>query len=206
MHWGWPSLIKSAGVEQGCDPGYLDRLHRRDPSAVEHVVRRHSADLLNGALALGLRENAAEELVAETFAAFLDAAPRFQGRSSVKTFLFGILYRKALERGRKSAREQACDPIDEAFDRRFNIVGHWSQPPRGPEDETLAHEVAELIEACLKGLRPLERAAFLLKEVEREPSESVRNALAVKDTHLRVLLFRARNKLRDCLEARWGKG
>jgi RNA polymerase sigma-70 factor (ECF subfamily) len=190
-------------VEQSFDSGYLDRLRRREPAAVEHVVRRHSADLLNGALALGLRENAAEELVAETFAAFLDAAPRFQGRSSVKTFLFGILYRKAMERGRKSAREQAFDPIDEAFERRFNLVGHWSRPPRGPEDETLAHEVVELIEACLKGLRPLEKAAFLLKEVEREPGGSVCNALQVKDTYLRVLLFRARNKLRDCLEARW---
>jgi RNA polymerase sigma-70 factor (ECF subfamily) len=193
-------------MEQSFDPGTLERLHRRDPATVENVVRRHSADLFNGALALGLRENAAEELVADTFAAFLDAAPRFEGRSSVKTFLFGILYRKAMERGRKSAREQACDPIDEAFDRRFNLVGHWSQPPRGPEEETLAHEVAELIEGCLKGLRPLERAAFLLKEVEREPSESVGNVLEIKDTHLRVLLFRARNKLRDCLEKRWGKG
>jgi RNA polymerase sigma-70 factor, ECF subfamily len=193
-------------VEPGFDPGYLDRLHRRDPGAVENVVRRHSGDLLNGALGLGLRENAAEELVAETFATFLDVAPRFQGRSSVKTFLFGILYRKAMERGRKSAREQAFDPIDEAFDKRFNLIGHWSQPPRGPEEETLAREIGELIEVCLKGLRPLERAAFLLKEVERESSGSVGNALEVKDTHLRVLLFRARNKLRDCLEKRWGKG
>ncbi|MDD5628730.1 MAG: sigma-70 family RNA polymerase sigma factor [Elusimicrobia bacterium] len=185
-------------------PEDLERLRRRDPAAIEQVVRRHSADLLNGALALGLRENAAEELVAETFAAFLDAAPRFQGRSSVKTFLFGILYRKAMERGRRSARELACDPVDEAFERRFSLLGHWSQPPRGPEEETLAREVAELIGTCLQGLRPLERAAFLLKDVEREPSGSVRNALEVKDTHLRVLLFRARNKLRDCLEARWG--
>jgi RNA polymerase sigma-70 factor (ECF subfamily) len=193
-------------VEQGFEPALLESLHRRDPAAVEGVVRRHSADLLNGALALGLRENAAEELVAETFATFLDAAPRFQGRSSVKTFLFGILYRKAMERGRKSAREQAFDPIDEAFDKRFNVIGHWSQPPRGPEDETLAREVAELIETCLQGLRPLEKAAFLLKEVEHEPSDAVSNALEVKDTHLRVLLFRARNKLRDCLEKRWGKG
>jgi RNA polymerase sigma-70 factor (ECF subfamily) len=193
-------------VELGFGPDYLERLHRRDAAAVEAVVRRHSADLLHGALALGLRENAAEDLVAETFATFLDAAPRFEGRSSVKTFLFGILYRKAMERGRKSAREQAFDPIDEAFDKRFNLVGHWSQPPRGPEEETLAHEASELIEGCLKGLRPLEKAAFLLKEVEREPSASVSNALDVTDTHLRVLLFRARNKLRDCLETRWGKG
>ncbi|MBI5239085.1 MAG: sigma-70 family RNA polymerase sigma factor [Elusimicrobia bacterium] len=193
-------------MEQGFDPDYLDRLRRRDSAAVEIVVRRHSGDLFNGALALGLRENAAEELVAETFAAFLEAAPRFEGRSSVKTFLFGILYRKAMEKGRKAAREKAVDPIDAAFENRFNFVGHWSQPPRGPEEETLAREVTELIEACLKGLRPLERAAFLLKEVERESSGSVGNALEVKDTHLRVLLFRARNKLRDCLEKRWGKG
>jgi RNA polymerase sigma-70 factor (ECF subfamily) len=186
-------------------PPDLERLHRRDPAAVEAVVRRHSGDLFNGALALGLRENAAEELVADTFAAFLDAAPRFEGRSTVKTYLFGILYRKAMEKGRKSAREQAVDPMDAAFEKRFNFIGHWSQPPRGPEEETLAREAAELIDSCLKGLRPLEKAAFLLKEVERESSGSVGNALQVKDTHLRVLLFRARNKLRDCLEKRWGK-
>lgn len=200
------SLIESAGVDQASDPGYLDRLRRRDPAAVEGVVRRHSGDLFNGALALGLRENAAEELVADTFAAFLDAAPRFEGRSSVKTFLFGILYRKAMEKGRKAAREKSVDPIDEVFESRFNLVGHWSRPPRGPEEETLGREVAGLIDTCLKGLRPLEKAAFLLKEVEGESNADIGNILEVKDTHLRVLLFRARNKLRDCLEKHWGKG
>jgi len=196
-------LLESTRVGQGLDAGCLDRLHRRDPVEVESVVRGHWADLFHGALALGLGENAAEELVAETFAAFLDAAPRFQGRSSVKTFLFGILYRKAMEKGRQSAREQAWDPIDDIFDQRFNRIGHWSQPPRGPEEESLAHETADMIAQCLKQLRPLEQASFLLKEVERETSESICNALEVRDTHLRVLLFRARNKLRDCLEKRW---
>jgi RNA polymerase sigma-70 factor (ECF subfamily) len=203
---GRASLIESAGLNAGLGPQDLDRLRRRDPAAVEAVVRRHSGDLFNGALALGLRENAAEELVADTFAAFLDAAPRFEGRSTVKTFLFGILYRKAMERGRKAAREKAVDPIDESFESRFNLVGHWRRPPQGPEEETLAREAAGLIEGCLKGLRPLEKAAFLLKEVEGESNEAIGNVLEVKDTHLRVLLFRARNKLRDCLEKRWGKG
>ena len=112
-------------MNEPLDPQYLERLHRRDPAAVESVVRRHSADLLHGALALGLRETAAEELVADTFAAFLDAAPRFEGRSTVKTFLFGILYRKALEKGRKAARERSWDAIDESFSNRFNAIGHW---------------------------------------------------------------------------------
>ena len=195
--------IMTPMTDEPPDPDFLERLHRRDPEAVEEVVRRHALDLLNGAMGLGLRPNAAEELVAESLAAFLDAAPRFEGRSTVKTFLFGILYHKALERGRQAAREPARDPIDAGFEGRFNAIGHWSRPPRGPEDENLAREVSEQIDDCLKGLRPLQKAAFLLKEVERESSDSICNVLGVESTHLRVLMFRARNKLRECLERKW---
>jgi RNA polymerase sigma-70 factor (ECF subfamily) len=170
---------------------------------VEKAVKEHAAVLLRGALALGLQKTEAEDLVQDTFATFLKAAERFEGRSSLRTFLFGILYRKAMERGRKAARELPTDPADAAFESRFVSWGHWSQPPRGPDQEADLQELSKLISDCIGRLPEQQKAAFLLKEVEMESSEEVRNALDVEDTHLRVLLFRARTKLRDCIEGKW---
>jgi len=187
------------------DGQFLARLRRRDPEAVEQAVRSNAGGLLNAAWGLGLARAEAEDLVADVFADFLDAAPRFEGRSSLKTFLFGILYNQALARARQKGRELATDPVDAVFDRRFNAVGHWSRPPEGPEPETLAREAADFVEQCLGRLGPLQKAAFVLKEVEGEPKPAICNALNLSDTHLRVLLFRARNKLRECLEEKWGK-
>jgi len=185
------------------DETLLQELRARKPEAVAAVVRAHTGDLLRAALGQGFAQADAEELVQSVFTTFLEAAARFEGRSTVRTFLFGILYRKALEAGRKKARELAVDPADEVFDGRFNWWGHWSRGPRGPEDEADVKELASLIAACLEGLTAQQRAAFQLKDVDQRESEDVCNVLDVESTHLRVLLFRARNKLRECLEGKW---
>ena len=181
----------------------LDNLKERKSEALTQVVEEHTEVLLRGALGRGLPPVEAEELVQETFVTFLEVVARFEGRSSVRTFLFGILYRKAMERGRKRSRELPTDPIDEVFEKRFGSFGGWSTPPRGPDEEALTKETSVLISECLKDLTPDQRSAFHLKEVDRESSESVCNILDVTATYLRVLLFRARNKLRECLEEKW---
>lgn len=186
------------------DPS-LPELRAKDPAAVERVIRDHTAVLLRGALALGLPESEAEELVQDTLATFLEAAARFEGRSSVRTFLFGILYRKGMERGRKRARELATDPADALFEGHFDAAAHWNSMPRGPEKDADVKEIAALIALCLEELPPQQKAAFLLREVDREETDSICNALDVSDTHLRVLLFRARNRLRECLERKWAQ-
>ena len=188
------------------DPASLAKLKARDPGALSAAVREHAGPLYRAARGLGLPEVDAEELVSESFTAFLGALDRFEGRSTVRTFLFGILYRKALERGRRQARELATDPGDAVFDGRFDGRGHWTRPPRGPEQEAAVKEAAALLAECLEGLPERQRAAFQLKEVDRQSPEEIRNILGVADTHLRVLLFRARTRLRDCLEGKWGKG
>ncbi|MDE2292918.1 MAG: sigma-70 family RNA polymerase sigma factor [Elusimicrobia bacterium] len=181
----------------------LPDLRARKREALEAVVRENAGPLLRGAMALGLGEGEAEDLVQEAFTAFLAAVERFEGRSSVRTFLFGILYNKARERGRLRAREVATDPVDAVFESRFDARGHWTRPPRGPDDEALSAETDRLLAECLKGLPEAQRAAFQLKEVEGlEPAQAC-NALAVTATHLRVLLFRARHRLRECLEGKW---
>lgn len=178
-------------------------LRERKDGALEEVVRTHTGPLLAASFGMGFPQSDAEELVQETFTAFLSALERFEGRSSVRTFLFGILYRKALERRRKDARELATDPIDQVFETRFGFMGMWSTPPKGPEEEVLSKETAKLIGQCLEGLSQSQRTAFYLKEVEKESNSAICNILDVRDTHLRVLLFRARNNLRECLEKKW---
>lgn len=182
----------------------LDNLKERKSKAVAQIVEEHTAVLLRGALGRGLPLADAEELVQETFVAFLKAVDRFEGRSSVRTFLFGILYRKAMERGRKVSRELATDPIDQVFEGRFGKAnGMWINPPKGPDENALIKETGALIEECLGGLTEDQRSTFHLKEVDHLSTAEVCNVLDISVTNLRVLLFRARNKLRECLERKW---
>lgn len=174
-----------------------------DPRTIETLVAEHTDALLCAALGLGFGRADAEELVQDVFVAFLGAAERFEGRSSLKTYLFGILYNKARELRRKKAREEATEDIESVFDARFGMLGVWNCIPRGPEDEALAGEAAAALAACAEGLSFEQRTAFYLKEAEGESAEAVCAALGVTPGHLRVLLFRARNRLRDCLEKKW---
>ena len=167
------------------------------------IVEAHTAYLLRAAYAFGLYGTDAEDLVQEAFTTFLEIRERFEGRSSVRTFLYGILYRKNLERSRKAARETPVDPVEGKFASRFDSLGMWQTPPRGPAEQALTAETEELIADCLKQLPASQRGAFFLKEVEHLSSEEICNAIAVKPTNLRVLLFRARNGLRECLEGKW---
>lgn len=171
---------------------------------LERLVGENTGPLLRGALALGFSEADAEELVQDTFVAFLKARERFEGRSSVRTFLFGILYNKGAALSRKSRREAGTDDVEALFDARFNAAGHWrAGEPQGPEDAALSKELAELIAACAERLTQDQRGAFFLKEAEGLEAPEVCNILGVSDTNLRVLLFRARLRLRECLEKTW---
>ena len=168
------------------------------------LVAEHTGALLRGAMAIGFSQSDAEELVQDTFVAYLKARERFEGRSSVKTFLFGILYNKGRELARKKQREQGQEDVEAVFDSHFDAAGHWlAALPKGPEEEALTQELASIIAACAEGLSTDQRASFFLKAVEGATSEDICNALGLSDTNLRVLLYRARLKLRECLERTW---
>lgn len=180
----------------------LKRLRAKDGAALAGVVNEHADALYAGARALGASPTDAEDLVQDTLAAFLAGLERFRGDSSLRTYLFGILYNKARQKWASHWREQATDPVDQAFESRFDASGVLRRLS-GPEEENLARELSEMIGQCAEGLSQAQRAAFHLKEVERESTASICNILGVSETNLGVLLFRARNKLRECLERKW---
>lgn len=156
----------------------------------------------------------AEEVVQETWLAVLTGLERFEGRSTLKTWLFRILTNKAKTRGQREARtlplsafavdgdedEPAVD-IDRFLGPSSRHAGHWSAPPRGvPEERLLAGEARARIEAAIAALPPNQRAVITLRDVEGLSAEEACSVLGVSETNQRVLLHRARSKVRAAFE------
>lgn len=154
--------------------------------------------------------DAAEEIVQVTLLAALQAKDSFQGRSTEKSWLFGILKHKIMDhfRAQKNQRtyeltpEDGADPLEHAYQQD----GHWAHVPQNwHTDPHKAAENKQLLEAlghCLDRLSDKFRNVFVLKEVEGLKSEEICKALDIQPTNLWVILHRARNQLRQCLEAR----
>jgi RNA polymerase sigma factor (sigma-70 family) len=109
---------------------FLERLRRCDPEALAEAVHEHARPLLRAARALGFAASEAEDMVQDVFRTFLERLDDFEGRSQLRTWLFGILHRKALERRRAAARDDRMDPIEEVFESRFDRKGNWIRPLR----------------------------------------------------------------------------
>lgn len=185
------------GTEEG-----LARLQAGDDEIVRAVARTYLRQLVRTALGAGFDEQEAEDVVQETFVTFLEKVSDFEGRSKVRTYLFGILYRKIHEARRTRKREQEQDDIDEVFESRFDETGSWGTPPVPVDASLFDEQVRAFLKDCMEALSDLQRRVFVLKEVEEIPSKEVCNILEVTRTNMGVLLHRARNSLRECLEER----
>lgn len=182
------------------------RIQAREPEALAAVVRAHLSQVLRAARGAGLDPQRAEDVTQSTFATFVEKAAEFEGRSQVRTWLFGILYRKIAEAHRELHRETRVDDIEEVVEQRFKPDGSWMRPPE--QVDALMHraEIRKLIEDCLNGVPLQQRMAFVLREVEGLLSEEICKILDVTRTNLGVLLYRVRNRLRECLETKGLKG
>ena len=179
---------------------------RLTPFQIDQLVNQYTDNLMRAAFSLGFNEQDAEELVQDTFVAYIDGQGRFQGKSKLLTYLFGILYNKARTARRLQAREEATESIEEVFDSHFDAAQHWNdesmQKMSEPEKRTHASALAVFLQQCLEGLSATLRMAFTLKEVEGTDTPAICQVLDITPTHLGVCLFRARNKLRECLTAK----
>jgi RNA polymerase sigma-70 factor (ECF subfamily) len=183
-------------------PDRIEAIRRGDPAVLDEIARRHLAPLRRASLAAGLAVDDAWDVVQETLVVFVRRAHEYDGRAGVKAWLFGILYRKIMELRRAKVREEPVDDVDAVFEARFGTNGRWSRPPRSPEEYTMGNQAMSWLEECLQGLSERRRLAFVLREVEQLPTEEVCKILEVSGNNLGVLLFRARNGLRECLESK----
>ena len=180
----------------------VERVRARDPAALQEVVDACLPQVLRAARAAGLPEQEAEDVTQETFLVFLNGLERFEGRSSVRTWIFGILYRKISEVRRGKRKLDAMEDIDDVLEDRFDDRGNWIRPPRPVDGALFDEQVRHHLEGCLEGLPDKHRMAFVLREMEGLDTGEVCNILVITRTNLGVILHRARNTLRECLERR----
>lgn len=180
----------------------IDKLRVKDTMALETVIRLHTNHLFKACLGLGFQDHDAEDITQSVWVTFFDVIHQFEGRSTIRTFLFGILYNKASEFRKQNKRAEATEEIEEVLDAHFDKSGHWiiSHSPVSPERFIESSQTMSLISKCLELLPMNQKMAFVLKEVEEEFTEEVCNILNVTATNLGVLLFRARNQLRECID------
>ncbi len=188
------------------DGDFIERLNRQEHEAITTIVNAYTEQLYRTALGLGFQQTDANELVQVVWVTFFDILPQFKGRSHIRTFVFGILYNKASEMRRAQKKFQAIDDdIEMTFSSRFDAKGGWAKPPIDPEEFLIGVQTQNLIEKCLDSLPVNQRMAFSLREIDDKDSQEICNILSVTVSNLGVLLYRARNKLRECIETKTKK-
>lgn len=195
------------------DAQLVEGLRARDEAAFVALLRMYGAGMLRVAQMYVSSRAVAEEVVQEAWLAVLKGIDRFEGRSSLKTWLFRIVANIAKTRGVREARsapfssfgdeENTVSP--ERFlgaDERF--PGHWAVPPASwagiPDDRLLTSETMDIIRREIARLPPSQRAVLELRDIEGLSADEVCNALDLTETNGRVLLHRARAKVRAALE------
>lgn len=190
---------------------YCPAMNSLVPSLAETLAehRRFLLDL--AALQLGSRADA-DDVVQDTFAAALAGLSGFSGLVPLRAWLVGILRHKIVDAIRRRARYVRLDadetlPADEReFDEHFSADGCWQPAVLNGScpEATLAHrELLELIELCMQKLPPNTARVFLMREFLDLDFDEIAQRLGLTEGHLRVLLYRARMRLRDCVSRGW---
>jgi RNA polymerase sigma-70 factor (ECF subfamily) len=179
----------------------------------ETWVDQHGDSLFRFAVLRVQDPETASDLVQETFLAALSSRDTYSGRSSVRTWLVGILKRKVADRLRKTGRERRFSEAGESEDgteRMFDRRGRWRTPPldwgSDPLRECERREFWEVLGQCLSKIPAHLVDAFLECELEGESREAICRDLKITPENLSVRLFRARLLLRRCLEMHWFRG
>jgi RNA polymerase sigma-70 factor (ECF subfamily) len=201
------------------DLALIEALRRGDEAAFVILVGRYHHSLLRVASLYISSGAAAEDVVQETWLGVLRGLERFEGRSSLKTWIFRILINRAKTRGERDRRSipfSELDGVDSDGDEpavepdRFLPVDHprwprhWASFPNSwdesPEHMLLSTETRSIMQRAIDALPPTQREVIILRDIEGWTSEDVCNALVLTETNQRVLLHRARSKVRRALE------
>lgn len=181
-----------------------------DPRELE----QYRKDLLRFAM-MQLRDRArAEDTVQETLVAAIQGIGKFAGRSSVRSWLTGILKHKILDAMRKTHREIPLDQNEDSHAESdsasfFGSDGRYAEPPADwgdPEAALSQRGFFEILEQCMEGLPKSTARAFAMREVLGMGTTEICESLGISATNCGVLLYRARMRLRDCVGKKWFLG
>lgn len=190
------------------DDELIPRLLAQDEKAYGQVVAAYHGLMLHLARAI-VGEAIADEVVQESWLAVIRALPRFERRSSLKTWLLRIVSNTAKSRLRHESRsvnldealgsESGMDPA------RFRGDGHWARPPAmwhadTPEELLSSRELRACIDGALRELPPMQRAIIALRDMQGMEMETICKVLEVSESNGRVLLHRARSRIQAAIE------
>jgi RNA polymerase sigma-70 factor (ECF subfamily) len=215
-------VVPRARVDFADDDVLLGALRLGDEEAFGWLLEQYSGPLLHLARTYVSDGEAAREVVQETWLAVLTGVDRFEQRSSLKTWLYQILINLARSKGVREHRsvpvgslgsevsddEPAVDP------RRFRRArerwpGHWASPPVAwdgePEDRVLAGETVSVVAAAVQQLPANQQTVIVLRDVRGWNPDEVCQALEISAANQRVLLHRARSKVRQAVEAHFAE-
>jgi len=197
------------------DQSLVERAQAGDEEAYAILVRRYSPSMVRLARMYVPTAALAEDVVQETWVAVLRGLERFEGRSSFKTWLFRILVNRAKTRGVREHRSipfaslggdsgEDGDDGPTVAPERFGRDGAWTSAPRNWEDDPVqaldAKEAHRIVLEAIDTLPERQKVVITMRDLDGLSSEEVRNALDLSETNQRVLLHRARAKVRTALE------
>lgn len=182
------------------DPDFLEKVKALDNEALSHLIDSYTDHLYKAGLGQGLSPEIAQDVTANTWTTFIEVVPRFEGRSHIRTFLFGIFYNKVSEMRRANFKYDKTDPIEEALESSFAPDGHWAKEWADPEKSLSSSEMLKIIQICMDHLPEVQRSAFYLKHVEGEETDSILDILNLTNVNFRQIIFRAKNRIRNCVE------
>jgi RNA polymerase sigma-70 factor, ECF subfamily len=206
-------MTAATGVAQELD--LVARLRAGEEQAFEWLVERNYGSMLAVAQTYVKTRAVAEEVVQETWLGVLKGLDRFEGRSSLKTWIFSILVNIARTRGAREARsvpyaslapegEEAAVEPERFRDPGDGFPGHWRAYPRDwhgiPEEALLNRETIGVVTRAIEALPPAQRTVITMRDVAGCTAEEVCEALDVSEGNQRVLLHRARSRVRAALE------
>ena len=188
------------------DAALLERLRAGDKQAFVELVRLYHTPMKYFAAAI-VGDGQAEETVQEAWLAVMRNLDRFEGRSSLKTWLFAIVGNEAKGRLRKGKREVSLEAVSggEVLPDRFAADGHWAQPPSAwhedsPEALLSREDFERCLEKVLAALPAAQRSALLLRDQDGLDLDEICNLLEVSASNVRVLVHRARVRVYGMVE------
>jgi RNA polymerase sigma-70 factor (ECF subfamily) len=197
-------------VDQDTDAELLDGLRAGDEQAFVILVRRHHGAMLRLASSFVPSAAVAEEVVQDTWVAVLRGIGGFEGRSSLRTWLFRILVNRARTSGARERRSVAISDVGPAVAAsRFDETGHWQSPPEHwieeVENRLVAGKMADRVRSAITDLPGRQREVVTLRDIEGLSSEEVCSVLEITESNQRVLLHRGRSRLRQVIETEFGR-